>query len=506
MVLVRELVHRQQFHRRHAQLHQVLDRRRVRQPGVRAPQFLRDAGVQLREAAYVQLVDDRVRPGRLRAAVVRPLVVGRVVVDDDTLGDVRSGVPVVAHGVRDLLLGPVAHMPVHLGRQREVAVHGTGVRIEEQLRRVPAGAGPRVPAAVHPEAVPLPGPHAGHEAVPDLVGQLGEGNPDLGLLATGPLGPVRLVEEAQLDRLGAARPQREVGARHTVGPGPEARPERGRRTGPHGDGRRDAADCRSARGGLRGQPAARGAPLLHCLLLGCARHLTASCGSIGTARRERRRPGRGSPSRRPPHCSAQRRARTHVSPGEAERPRASEARPHPAGTHPTSPGPLPRWDPRDARTDARAARRGRAGRRTDMGRAAGRAAGCTSHGADGMLGKPRSPEDTIRVSPDDGSKAVRPEEGLRVRVPAGRLESVKVVKSQDAQEFPVPGPDRRGRHDLAAGRPQARPGRQVLGRRGRARRPWPPGGPARDVHDVRPRTSASSATSCRRTAPRSAPE
>lgn len=67
------------------------------------------------------------------------------------------------------------------------------------------------------------------------------------------------------------------------------------------------------------------------------------------------------------------------------------------------------------------------------------ASGCTSHGVDEMLGKPRSAEDVIRVSPDDGSRAVRPEEGLRVRVRAGRLESVKVVRSQDAQESPVPG-------------------------------------------------------------------
>ncbi len=49
-------------------------------------------------------------------------------------------------------------------------------------------------------------------------------------------------------------------------------------------------------------------------------------------------------------------------------------------------------------------------------------------------------EDVIRITPDDGSKAVRPEEKkLSVRVPGGRLESVKVVKSQDAQETPVPG-------------------------------------------------------------------
>ncbi|MFJ4833328.1 Ig-like domain-containing protein [Streptomyces sp. NPDC088747] len=67
------------------------------------------------------------------------------------------------------------------------------------------------------------------------------------------------------------------------------------------------------------------------------------------------------------------------------------------------------------------------------------AAGCTSDGTDEVLGKPPSPEDVIRVSPDDNSKAVRPDETIQVRVPGGRLESVTVVKEQDAQESPVPG-------------------------------------------------------------------
>ncbi|WP_328873938.1 Ig-like domain-containing protein [Streptomyces sp. NBC_00287] len=71
------------------------------------------------------------------------------------------------------------------------------------------------------------------------------------------------------------------------------------------------------------------------------------------------------------------------------------------------------------------------------------AAGCTSDATGGVglggLGKPRAPEEVIRVTPDDGSRGVRPEETLRVGVPSGRLESVKVVKSQDAQETPVPG-------------------------------------------------------------------
>ncbi|MFI5799812.1 Ig-like domain-containing protein [Streptomyces sp. NPDC051677] len=71
------------------------------------------------------------------------------------------------------------------------------------------------------------------------------------------------------------------------------------------------------------------------------------------------------------------------------------------------------------------------------------AAGCTGgegrSGLDRMLGKPPAPKDVIRVTPADGAKGVRPGEELRVRVPDGRLESVKVVRSQDAQEAEVPG-------------------------------------------------------------------
>jgi lipoprotein-anchoring transpeptidase ErfK/SrfK len=71
------------------------------------------------------------------------------------------------------------------------------------------------------------------------------------------------------------------------------------------------------------------------------------------------------------------------------------------------------------------------------------AVGCTGDtpGGIGMggLGKPPAPEEHIRITPDDGSRGVRPDERLRVRVPGGRLEKVTVVRSQDAQETPVPG-------------------------------------------------------------------
>ncbi|UFR02174.1 L,D-transpeptidase family protein [Streptomyces sp. Go40/10] len=75
---------------------------------------------------------------------------------------------------------------------------------------------------------------------------------------------------------------------------------------------------------------------------------------------------------------------------------------------------------------------------------AGLLAGCSVDGPGplgmgGALGEPPPPEDVIRVTPDDGSKAVRPGDRLLVRVPGGRLEKVTVVKSQDAQDSPVPG-------------------------------------------------------------------
>ncbi|MFE9095340.1 Ig-like domain-containing protein [Streptomyces sp. NPDC007264] len=70
---------------------------------------------------------------------------------------------------------------------------------------------------------------------------------------------------------------------------------------------------------------------------------------------------------------------------------------------------------------------------------AGLLSGCTSHGLDDVLGKAPAPEDFISVTPDDGSRAVPSGRRLRVRVPSGRLESVTVTRSLDAQDSPVPG-------------------------------------------------------------------
>ncbi|MFF3496124.1 Ig-like domain-containing protein [Streptomyces sp. NPDC002795] len=66
----------------------------------------------------------------------------------------------------------------------------------------------------------------------------------------------------------------------------------------------------------------------------------------------------------------------------------------------------------------------------------GALAGCEG---DTVFGKPRSAKELIRVTPDDRAKDVRAGGGLQVTVREGRLESVKVVRVQDAEERSVPG-------------------------------------------------------------------
>lgn len=70
---------------------------------------------------------------------------------------------------------------------------------------------------------------------------------------------------------------------------------------------------------------------------------------------------------------------------------------------------------------------------------AGLPAGCTGPRFDDASEKHPAPGDLIRISPDDGSRAVPAGRRLRVQVASGRLESVTVVRSLDAQDSPVPG-------------------------------------------------------------------
>ncbi len=64
------------------------------------------------------------------------------------------------------------------------------------------------------------------------------------------------------------------------------------------------------------------------------------------------------------------------------------------------------------------------------------ASACTT---DELLGKAGTAAEVISVVPQDGSRDVPLERRLGVRVRSGRLESVKVVRFQDAGQFAVPG-------------------------------------------------------------------
>ncbi|AVZ75416.1 hypothetical protein SLUN_27670 [Streptomyces lunaelactis] len=65
-------------------------------------------------------------------------------------------------------------------------------------------------------------------------------------------------------------------------------------------------------------------------------------------------------------------------------------------------------------------------------------AGCTGGVLD-IGNKPRSPEDTIQVTPEDGAKEVVPDGPLVVELPSGRLERVKVMQVEDERPTEVPG-------------------------------------------------------------------
>ncbi|MBM7442035.1 lipoprotein-anchoring transpeptidase ErfK/SrfK [Streptomyces sp. HB132] len=63
--------------------------------------------------------------------------------------------------------------------------------------------------------------------------------------------------------------------------------------------------------------------------------------------------------------------------------------------------------------------------------------GCT--GSTPFFGDNRSPGNAIRITPDDGAEDVGADSRLSVSVPDGRLERVKVTRTQDAEHQEVPG-------------------------------------------------------------------
>jgi hypothetical protein len=195
VLLVDELMDRQQLDRRHAEGAQVVDRGGMREPGVGAADVLGNLRVPLREALEVHLVDDRL----VQLAAERPVAapVERAV-DDDRLGHVRTAVGVVAlQVVAAQRIGEHGRVPV------DVPGDGAGIRIDEQLRRIAAVPLRRLPWTVDAKTVTLARADTGQVAVPAERGALRQVDARFTAL---------LVEETELD------PRRHFGEEREVGP------------------------------------------------------------------------------------------------------------------------------------------------------------------------------------------------------------------------------------------------------------------------------------------------
>ena len=192
---MREGVDRQQLDRRDTQPEQVVDEGGVGQAGIRSPEVLGDARVQLRGVLDVDLVDQRLGERASRELVCAPV---ELVLDDDAARHVRRRVAVVADPQVAAQVGPDA-----VGVDGRVEVHpaldGAGVGVEEQLGRVVQQGPVGVPVAVDAEGVALAGPDPGHRVEPRPVGAVAQRHPPLRRRAVG-----GGVEEADLDRAGVA--------------------------------------------------------------------------------------------------------------------------------------------------------------------------------------------------------------------------------------------------------------------------------------------------------------
>ena len=214
VVVVDELVHRHQLDGGDAEALEVVDDRRVGEARVGAAQRRRHVGVLHREPAHVGLVDDRLVRAARRAGGRCP-----------SRRSGRRRPPWGRAGAVSSVFGSVGVVEVVAeARPRPVDVAGDrlGVRVEQQLGRVAPQALGGLPRSVDPVAVALAGADVGEVDVPAVAVDLGQLDPLLFDRAVVPgvagaaVGAVVVAEQAQLDTVGDAGEQREIGARAVV--------------------------------------------------------------------------------------------------------------------------------------------------------------------------------------------------------------------------------------------------------------------------------------------------
>src|SRR4029453_105700 len=250
----------------HPELDEMLEDGVHAEAEVGATERLRHAGVKLRQAAHVALVDHRATPRGEWRAVVAPAECG---LDHDALrhdaGAVGRAGDVAGRVVRIL--------PGELGARRDRPAERPGIGIDQQLRGIEAVTVTGRPGPVHAVAVELPGPHVGETRVPHEAVSFGERD------ACRFARVIRPVEQAELDRGGMLREEREVhplaipGGTERVGAaGPDAHPCMFTGAAAHLESRACIREGWRVRSGTRG---AGSLPLALAVVTVCAVYLCA---------------------------------------------------------------------------------------------------------------------------------------------------------------------------------------------------------------------------------------
>ena len=177
----------------------MLDDHWVCDTGVGAPLMLRHAWMKFGEPFDVRLVDDGVTPRDVMELVCSPV---ELAVDHNgsrhEVGRIRS--------IECQVVG--ADMPEDRGIQSQLALDRPGIRVDQQLVRIPPMPDVGIPGSVDPEAVAGSHRHVVHMPVEDVEHPVGDVDAALG---TG------FIEQAQLDALGSFSPHGDVDPAMSVG-------------------------------------------------------------------------------------------------------------------------------------------------------------------------------------------------------------------------------------------------------------------------------------------------
>ena len=161
--VVEKRIDRQQLHRRHPQRFQMLDQRRMPQPGIGAAQLLGNAGMQLGQRFDMRLIDHRLGQGGQRRAVALPI---EIIVHHHRFRHGKGIVTGVKGQIPARRSDPVSHQRI---RPTQPPRQPLAVGVQHHLVRVEPVTFGRTIGALRAKAVQLPGPDARDMDMPDVA-------------------------------------------------------------------------------------------------------------------------------------------------------------------------------------------------------------------------------------------------------------------------------------------------------------------------------------------------